>query len=370
VEINLDALTLEDVRNRDGFKWSTVGPDVIPAFIADMDFPVADAIREAVARRAATDLGYPPWVDDPSAGPLAEAFAERMETKYGWRPDPGHVRAFTDVDHAVQVLLHIATRPGDAVALHVPAYHPFLHMITSMERRLVPIPIGDDGRFEPPDEPASVLLLVNPQNPSGRVFTRAELEALAAYAERHDVLVISDEIHSDLVYAPARHIPFATLLPERTITLTSASKAFNMGGIRCAVAHVGARWVREALAREPVHLYGAVGALAVEATVAAWRHGEAWLSEVLRILDRNRRLIADLLPEWAGYRMPEGTYLAWLDLKIDDAAGFLERTARVRLSPGPDFGGRPGQARLNFATSRPILTEMLTRISEALRHAA
>src|SRR5690606_26800286 len=147
-------------------------------------------------------------------------------------------------------------------------------------------------------------------------------------------------------------------------------KAFNMGGIRCAVAHVGARWVREALAREPVHLYGAVGALAVEATVAAWRHGEAWLSEVLRILDRNRRLIADLLPEWAGYRMPEGTYLAWLDLKIDDAAGFLERTARVRLSPGPDFGGRPGQARLNFATSRPILTEMLTRISEALRHAA
>jgi len=108
----------------------------------------------------------------------------------------------------------------------------------------------------------------------------------------------------------------------------------------------------------------------VEATVAAWRHGEAWLSEVLRILDRNRRLIADLLPEWAGYRMPEGTYLAWLDLKIDDAAGFLERTARVRLSPGPDFGGRPGQARLNFATSRPILTEMLTRISEALRHAA
>nr|WP_271170464.1 aminotransferase class I/II-fold pyridoxal phosphate-dependent enzyme [Microbispora rosea]GLJ82939.1 aminotransferase [Microbispora rosea subsp. aerata] len=363
--MKLDSLSLEAARTRDGIKWALVASDMIPAWVADMDFPVPDAVREAVARRAATDLGYPAWLDQPTAGPLAEAFAERMEARYGWRADPAHVRSFTDLNQALQVLLHLTTGPGDAVALHVPAYDPFLTTITGMGRRLVPMPLTADGRFEVPGEPVRVLLLVNPQNPSGRSFTRAELETVAAYADRHGTLVIADEIHADLTYAPARHIPFATILPERTVTLTSASKAFNMGGLRCSVAHLGAKDARDALGRQPAHLFGSPSVLGVEATVAAWRHGDAWLEEVLAILDRNRRLIAERLPS-VGYRMPEATYLAWLDFGIPGAAAFLERKARVRLNPGPNYGGGDTFARLNFATSAGILEEILARTPAAL----
>ncbi|GAA0365039.1 aminotransferase class I/II-fold pyridoxal phosphate-dependent enzyme [Microbispora corallina] len=361
--MNLDLLSLEAARSRDGIKWARAASGVIPAWVADMDFPVPDAVREAVARRAATDLGYPEWLDQPSAGPLAEAFAERMEARYGWHADPGHVRSYTDINQALQVLLHVMTRPGDPVAMHLPAYDPFIVTITAMGRRLVPMRLSAEGRFEVPDEPVPVLLLVNPHNPSGRSFTREELESVAAYAERHGTLVIADEIHAELTYAPVRHIPFATILPGRTVTLTSASKAFNMGGLHCSVAHLGAKDARDAIGREPAHIYGAPGVLGVEATVAAWRHGDPWLEAVLAILDRNRRLIAERLPPRVRYRVPEATYLAWLDFGIPDAAGLLEREARVKLNPGPLYGGGDTYARLNFATSAPILEEILARIS-------
>ncbi|MBP2706640.1 aminotransferase class I/II-fold pyridoxal phosphate-dependent enzyme [Microbispora sp. RL4-1S] len=334
-----------------------------------MDFPLPEAVVEAVARRVATDLGYPAWDDDATCPPLAEAFAARMEARYGWPADPAHVRAFTDVNQALQVLLDVTTSAGDAVATHVPAYDPFLATIAGMGRRLLPIPVAADGSFALPAEPAAVLLLVNPHNPTGRSYTRAELESLAHYAERHGSLVIADEIHADLTYAPARHIPFATILPERTVTLTSASKAFNLGGLRCAVAHLGARPVREALAARPAHIYGAPGVLAVDATIAAWRHGDPWLAEVMRVLDRNRRLVAGRLPSGAGHRTPDATYLAWIDFGVPDAAGFLLREARVLLSPGPRYGGAGTFARLNFATSAPILEEILARIGAAINRA-
>ena len=132
------------------------------------------------------------------------------------------------------------------------------------------------------------------------------------------------------------------------------------------MAHVGAKDVRDALGRQPAHIYGAPSVLGVDATVAAWRHGDAWLEEVLAILDRNRRLIAERLPS-VGYRMPEATYLAWLDFGVPDAAAFLEREARVRLNPGPNYGGGDTFARLNFATSAEILEEILARIAAALK---
>lgn len=369
---NLDALSLKAVAARDGIKWAAVPPDVIPAWVADMDFPVADVIREAIERRVATDLGYPGWLGQPGCGPLAEVFAERMADRYGWHADPGHVRAYAGINQALQMLLRLTTRPGDPIALHIPAYNAFLGTLREMGRRVLPMPIGPDGQFTVPDEPAPVVLLVNPHNPSGRVFTRAELNALAEYAERHDALVISSEAHADLVFAPARHIPFAAVLPERTITLTSATKAFNLGGVRCAVAHIGAQAVRELLADEPAHIYGWPGVLDVDATIAAWRHGDPWLAEVLRILDRNRRLIAKRLPDRVGYRIPQGTYLAWLDLSAygqpvaADAAAFLERQARVKAGPGPLYGGGAACVRLNFGTSEAILEEILARITAAL----
>ncbi|MBO3749124.1 aminotransferase class I/II-fold pyridoxal phosphate-dependent enzyme [Streptosporangiaceae bacterium NEAU-GS5] len=370
--MGLDDLTLDEAVRRDGIKWRRVPREVIPAWVADMDFAPPPAVREAVLERIDTDLGYPGWLDDPTGGPLGPAFAERMETRYGFRTDPSHVRAFTDLNQALQIILHLMTEPGDGVLVHTPAYNAFLETFTAMRRRPVPIPLEPDGptwRFELPKDPggAKILVLVHPHNPTGRSFTRSELESLADYAERHDLLVISDEIHSDLTYAPHTHIPFGTLAPERTVTLTSASKAFNMGGVHMAVGHIAPQAVRDAIASQPPHIFGAAGVLGMTATVAAWRHGDAWLEEVLAILDRNRHLVAKRLPPSVAYRIPDATYLGWLDFGFPEAAEFVEREARVRLAPGPIYYGGDTCARLNFGTSGPILEEMLSRIG-ALDH--
>jgi cystathionine beta-lyase len=361
----------EDLRAlHDGLKWSAVEPDVIPAWIADMDLPTAPAVIEALRRRAAGDLGYPSWLLEPNAGPLAEVFAERMTAKYAWEPDPSLVRAFSDLNQALQVLLQIWTEPGDGVAVHTPAYPPFLSTLEVMGRRLQPIqfePVDGSWRAAVPDlSGCRVLLLVNPHNPTGRVFTRAELTELAEHAERHDLMVIADEIHADLVYEPHRHIPFATILPERTVTVTSATKAFNLGGIRCSVAHFGHPGVRAALAAQPPFLYGSANLFGVEATIAAWRHGDAWLADTVALLDRNRRTIAERLPGSFGYLLPEATYLAWLHTGRTGMAEVFEREARVRLNDGAGFGpGGEQHVRLNFATTEPMLTELLDRLTQA-----
>ncbi|GAA0911511.1 MalY/PatB family protein [Nonomuraea longicatena] len=356
---------------RDGLKWTAVAPGVLPAWVADMDLQTAPEVVAALRKRASGDLGYPVWLDDATAGPLAEAFAERMSARFGWSPEPEHVRSYSDINQGLQVLLHIWTRPGDGVAVHTPAYHPFLDTLREMDRPPRPIQFerdGDTWRFEIPDlSGCKVLLLVNPHNPTGRVFTRAELESLAEAAERHDLMVIADEIHADLVYAPNRHIPFATVLPERTVTLTSATKSFNLGGIRCSVAHIGMAPVREALAAQPEFLFGSANLFGVEATVAAWRHGDTWLAETLATLERNRRTIAERLPDGVRYTVPEATYLAWLDVGRKGMAEVLEREAKVLLNDGAAFGpGGETFVRLNFATSPETLSEILSRLSPHL----
>ncbi|MEV0229763.1 aminotransferase class I/II-fold pyridoxal phosphate-dependent enzyme [Nonomuraea sp. NPDC050786] len=367
-----EAYTPEDLKaTHDGIKWAEVEPGVIPAWVADMDLSTAPEVIEALRQRASGDLGYPTWLDQPTAGPLAEAFAERMTNRYGWAADPSLVRSFSDVNQALQVFLQIWTQPGDGVALHTPAYHPFLTTLDVMERPLRPIqfePDGESWRFEVPDlSGCRVLLLVNPHNPTGRVFTREELTALAEQVERHDLLVLSDEIHADLTYEPHRHIPFATILPERTVTLTSATKAFNLGGIRCSIAHVGHAGARKALEAQPPFVYGSANLFGVEATVAAWRHGDAWLESTRALLDRNRRTIASRLPSSVGYRLPEATYLAWLHVGRPGMAEVYEREAKVRLNDGSIFGpGGEEHVRLNFATTEPILSEILDRLARVL----
>ncbi|MFD1933109.1 MalY/PatB family protein [Nonomuraea mangrovi] len=379
-----DNLDLDALRRRPGVKWAAAGPGVLPTWIADMDFPVPPAVRDALAHAIEVDLGYPVWDDQPALNPLRDAFAERMRQRYAFTLDPARVHVFTELIQALQVVLHVMTQPGDAVAMHTPAYSPFLKTLTDMDRRLVPIPMLDDGTGWGFDldrlaedvarQGCRVLVLVNPHNPTGRVFTRDELAGVAEIADRHDLLVISDEIHAELAHDPFTHIPFASLDPEvaaRTVTLTSASKAFNLAGLRCSVAHVGDTRVQKALAAQPPLLFGEVSSLGVLATLAAWQDGDAYLDEVRATLARNRRLLAESLPAGIRAYAPEATYLAWLDcnelaLGTDPSAFFLQR-AQVMLSSGPSFGpGGEGFARLNFATSGPILEEILRRMREAV----
>jgi len=278
-----------------------------------------------------------------------------------------------DVIQGVRSSVYHLSSPGDGVVLHLPAYHPFIDTIGEMDRRLVPV-TPHDGAFDYDDlerrltateTPVTMWILCHPHNPLGHVFGREELERIAEIAARFDLTVISDEIHADLTMPGETHIPFESLGDEvsaRTVTVTSASKAFNLAGLRWAVLHAGSERMHEALRALPGHYLGAPNVMAVTATVAAWTDGVEWLDAVVDVVDENRRSLADLLAQHLPsvvYEPPRATYLAWLDCRSlglgdDPAATFAERG--VALSPGPQFGPQGvGHARINLATSPDIL---------------
>jgi cystathionine beta-lyase len=383
--MSFDDLDPERLRLRLGAKWHGHGPDALPAWVAEMDYPIAEPIRDVIGRALDNDdFGYPIW---PHEMGLPEAFCERMRERYGWSPDSARVEALSDVVQGLYVSLLAYSAPGDGVLVQTPVYPPFLASVRETGRRLLASPLVDTGDHFAIDfehlahvgRDARVLMLCHPHNPTGRVFTRVELELLGELALERDWLVLSDEIHADLTYAGPPFIPFAALGPEiaaRTVTLTSATKAFNIAGLRCAIAHFGTAALRDRFNAACLpHARGGLGILGQHCTKAAWQHGGAWLDSVKSLLDDQRHfLLAELgrrLPE-AVVRLPEATYLAWLDLRqlelpAPPAAFFRER-ARVVLSHGATFGaGFEGYARLNFATSRRILTEILERIVSAAR---
>lgn len=377
-----DQLDERVLRFRPGVKWGAPGPGVLPASIADMDYPVAEPVIASLRRFIDLgDFGYPNWPD--GASPLRVAFAYRMKERYGWWAEPGHVREFTDVVHATRVILELCTEPGDGVAIHTPAFGPFIRMIGQLGRRLVPLPLvdgklgwvfdADDCARRMAQAGTKVLILVNPQNPTGRVFTRDELRAIAEAADRNGLTVISDELHADLTYAPHRHVPFASLDPAvgaRTVTMYSASKAFGLAGLRCAVGHVGVPSVREQLATA---VMPGVNVMGMRATLAAWTEASGWLETVIDYLDGNRRLIAETVAErlpGVRHHSPQATYLAWLDfrdLEVPEPARFFRERSRVEVNAGSDYNpGGDGFVRINFATPTPILREILDRMVESV----
>ena len=389
---DFESITLDWLHTKPGAKWNRT-PDAIAAWVADMDFAPAPAIVSALARMIATgDLGYPDWRSIIGGSGATDAFVDRCAQRYGWHIDAADTREFNDVVQAIQLVLHTCTSPGDGVVVHTPAYPPFLKSIEVTGCRLVPIPAqrtvssttGWSFDYEALDamlraKTAKVLLLCHPQNPTGHVFAEDELRTLATLAERHDLLIISDEIHADLTYAPHVHRPIALFAPERTVSIHAASKAFNLAGMRYAIAHFGSQVARKAADALPEHLLGATNLMGAVAVEAAWRDGDEWLAAVLAHLDRQRLLLAELLaqhlPE-VRYAPPSATYMAWLDCRAlsfdgkglgdDPSVKFLERG--VRLSEGPNFGSEGlGFARLNFATSANMLREIVVRMAATVR---
>jgi len=369
---------LKRLRSLTCIKWTWHDPDVLPAWVADMDLPPApatvDAVRALVDRG---DFGY----NFAAAQQLPEVFSAWEARRHGWTPDPDKVRVFCDVMQAVDVALWMHCKPGDGVVVFTPIYPPFLRSSSADGRRLIDCPLDPDGWLIDPErlehamsQPhARAVLLCNPHNPTGRAFSHKELELIADAALRYDLLVISDEIWCDLVHPGAKHTPLATIADEvaaRTITISAASKAFNIAGLHCAVAHLGDDAVRGAIEALPGHVLGAVGSPGAEATLAAWTAGEPWLAETTAHLTAMRdHLAARLSAEMpcAKFSLPEATYLAWLDLRAcslgDDPAKELLEKARIALSSGCDFGEHgTGFARFNFATTGPILDELLDRL--------
>lgn len=382
-DFDFESVALDWLRTKPGAKWKRT-PNAIAAWVADMDFAPPPAVVEALQRVVASgDFGYPDYRENFGGSPATDVFIERCARRYGWHIDQADAMELNDVVQGIQIVLHLCTEPGDRIVVHTPAYPPFLHSVEDDGRVVVPVPAqrshtspsGWMFDYDALDAtltaaPAKVLLLCHPHNPTGHVFDEAELSVLASLAQRHNLLIISDEIHADLTFAPAVHRPIALFAPERTVTIHAASKAFNLAALRFAVLHVGAPEVRRALTRVPAHLFGATNLMGAVASEAAWRDGDEWLAAVVAHLDRQRVLLGTLLAEHlpaVGYVPPAATYLAWLDcrplgLGDDPSATFLERG--VRLSEGPNFGAEGhGFARLNIATSSNVLREIVRRMA-------
>lgn len=390
-------LSLEELRARTSIKWRAFPSDVLPLWVAEMDCalapPVVEAVRAALDRG---DTGYPAGTD------YAEALAAFAERRWGWSGlAVARTRLVPDVMIGVVELLKLVTAPGDAVVVTPPVYGPFFAFVTHADRKVVEAPLGADGRldmdtlgdaFEQATRAGrrAAFLLCNPHNPTGVAHTRAELEQVAALARRHGVRIVADEIHAPLVHPGTAFTPILSVAgAENALAVTSASKAFNLAGLKAAVASAGPE-AAEDLARMPEEVGHGASHVAVLAHVAALRDGDAWLDALLRELAVNKALLGDLLREHlpgALYREPEATYLGWVDcrglgLPDDDAsqvglketshmAGpakvFLQR-ARVALSAGHTYGAAGvGHVRVNFATSAEVLRQALTAMGEAVR---
>ncbi len=376
-------LDLDRVRNRPGIKWERHGDDVLCAWVADMDLEVPEFITNAVIERINSGgLGYG-FYDEPI--PVLEAFRDRMRNAFDWRVEVSEIIRVHDVIQGLELVLDTLVPPGAGVVVQTPVYPPFYSSIEGVGRRWVANPLvemetGWSLDFEHLESVASqqdvsALLLCHPHNPSGFVMDKTDLAQVIEIADRHDLLVISDEIHCDLVYAPNEHLPTASiseLAAQRTVTLIAATKTFNMAGLRMAFVHTASEKYLPSLQQIRPRMIGGINGLGQVATVAGWQHGDAWLSELVAGLDRNRHLLGELLNAYlpaVHYRLPEATYLAWLDCRElglgDDPAEIFLAQNKVALSSGPDFGIEGlGHVRLNFATSPEMLQMIVERMAQ------
>jgi cystathionine beta-lyase len=369
-------------RDSDSNKWRKFPADVLPLWVADMDFASPPAVVAAL--RARVDHGFFGYLTERPE--LQDVVAERLAKRYGWRVEPEAVMPVPGVIAGFNLAVRALTTPGEGLLIQTPVYPPILRAAGNhgLRRDEHPLTRGDDGRYTVDlDRFAAAIapttrafLLCNPHNPVGRLFDRRELEGMAEACLRRDVWIIADEIHCDLLYDGRQHLPVATLAPEveqRTVTLLAPSKTFNMPGLKCAVAVVPNAALRARLTAAVSDLVPKINVLGHTAAVAAYRDGEAWLEALLRYLRANRDfLVREVRARLPGVRMaaPEATYLAWLDGRdtglADPYTFFLER-AKVALGDGATFGpGGERFVRLNFGCPRALLAEALERMRAAL----
>ncbi len=379
----LQALSIERLRQRSSTKWRAYPDDVLPLFVAETDFPLAPAVSARLMRAVELgDTGYTP----PQPG-VREAFGGFARRRYGWEVDPADVETTGDVVMGLVEILRAVITPGDRVVITPPVYPPFYDAVPEAGGVVETVPLlpAAGWRLDLAGIEAALaggaraILLCNPHNPTGTVHTPDELARLADLAERHGAVVVSDEIHAPLAHQPARYTPFLSVSDAAAAVgyaVTSASKAFNLAGLKCALmvtAHDRTRAVLAGLPDEVRWRTGLFGALA--AVEAFSPVSDDWLDALLVTLDQNRRLLAELLREHlplARYQAPDAGYLAWVDLSDygwgDDPAEHILRNARVALHHGPAFGtqGR-GYVRLNFGCSSEVLTEAVERIGALAR---
>ncbi|MEV6485896.1 aminotransferase class I/II-fold pyridoxal phosphate-dependent enzyme [Streptomyces sp. NPDC051576] len=376
----LRVLSLDRLRCRTSMKWRTYPEDVLPVWVAEMDVPLAEPVLRAVTDALALgDTGYP------AGTAYAEALAAFAAKRWGWDGlAVDRTRIVPDVMLGVVEMLRLVTGPGDRVVVNPPVYPPFFQFVEHMDREVVEAPLGADLRIDldvledafrraVEGGRRAAYLLCSPHNPTGTVHTADELAAVAALAERYGVRVVADEIHAPVVAGGTTFIPYLSVRgAENGLSLMSASKAWNLAGLKAALAIAGPASATD-LARLPEEVSHGPSHVGVIAHTAALRDGMAWLDALLAGLDDNRRLLSDLLSEHLSevvYRPGEATYLAWLDCRAlglgDDPGDVFLRRGRVALTPGVGFRtGGAGHVRLNLATSPEVITEAVRRMAPA-----
>jgi len=371
-------------RGTDSNKWGKFPADVLPLWVADMDFPSPEPVVRALRERVEHGFfGY--GAEQPE---FFEVIVDRLHKRFGWRVSPEAIVHLPGVIPGFNLACRAFASAGDGLLLATPMYPPILRAPDNcgLSREEVELIRDADGRYAIDfdafraaiRERTRLFLLCSPHNPVGRVWTRQELAQLGQICLERGLVIVADEIHCDLVYSGHQHVPMASLSPElerRTITLMAPSKTFNLPGLKSSIAIIPDGAMRARFVAGQLDLVKAVNVLGYTATLAAYRDGQPWLDELLRYLEANRDFVADYvkahLPGISATR-PEGTYLAWVDcrearLPNDDPHTFFLERARVALNDGAAFG-KPGRgfARLNFGCPRSLLTEGLDRMRRSL----
>lgn len=381
---NYDDLTAEKMAGVLGVKWTSF-PDCIGAFIAEMDFGTAPAVKEALAE--VVDAGFFGYLPKSVDAKLADATASWYHRNTDWKVTPDMVRSMPDVLKGFEIALTKYAPRGGKVILPTPAYMPFMFLPKIFGRETIEVPMlhtgygweyDFDGIEQAYRDGGEVLIICNPHNPLGKVNSADEMKKLGEIVNRNNGRVFSDEIHAPLIFSGHQHVPYASVNDVNaghTITAVAASKAWNLPGLKCAQLVLSndddiAAWETNG-AQWAAHGAAVVGVIA---TTAAYNEGEDWLNDVLAYLEGNRDALEGLLAEHipaAKYIKPEGTYLGWIDLtntKVpDDVATFFRENAKVAITDGSacgDVGKR--HVRFNFAMSRPLMEETITRMGKAV----
>jgi cysteine-S-conjugate beta-lyase len=382
----VSAPNLAELQTHRSAKWRGFSQDVLPLPVAEMDFPVAEPIRAILSEMVAkSDLGYLDSIPE-----LGLGFQKFAAERWGWNVDPLKVRAATDVGVAVVEILRVFTNPGDSILISSPVYHNFYTWIDETKLNKVDVPFertGDesknpweinwDGIEKAYASGIKAHLLCSPHNPLGRIYSKEELLRIVGLAKKHNVIVISDEIHAPLTFKGETFTPFLSLgkdAEEVGVTVTAASKGWNIAGLKCAiiVSHSEAMHTRLNGLATAMHYRASL--LGGFATAVAFAEGGVWLDSVIENLDHNRKMIKDLLDAKlpsVRYHIPQNGYLAWLDLEAlqlgkDPSATLIEK-GKVAFNAGHTFGAQCSQyVRLNFATSPTIITEAIERIARSI----
>jgi cystathionine beta-lyase len=370
--------SLSTLRERTSEKWVAYPPDVLPLFVAEMDYPLAPVVSQAIIDRVrASDTGY---VSSPGA--LGPAFAGYASRTWGLDVDPSAVRTTTDVSVAIAEVLRLVLSPGDAVVVTPPVYPPFFDLVPEAGGVCVEVPLLSgpwsldlEGLERAFAAGAKAFLLCNPHNPLGLVHSADDLRAVAELADRYGVTVVSDEIHGPLAHAGVTFTPYLSVSDaarDHGVTVTSASKAWNLAGVKCALMVTGGDRMRQLLTALPAEVGFRTSLLGLHASVAAFEHGADWLAGAVAAIEESSALLQSLLAEHlplVRYEPPRASYLAWLDFRAadwGDDPSVRALQAGVALNPGPSFGVQgAGFARLNLACGPEVLTEAVQRLARS-----